>query len=333
MESGIFISYRRDDTRQAAGRLANDLEDVFGAERIFRDIEKIELGVDFDEALTIALKNCEVMLVLIGHGWSGMQNEHGQRRLDMPADWIRTEIATALQRGIRVVPVLVDGAPLPTEAELPEDIRPLIRKQAFKIQDEGWRSSVATLADGLSRLLAPLGTASAAAVPAAAPAPGPVPKLAPGGGSKKLIYAGAAAAAVVVLAVVFGGGGNSAIPETASLPKSEMHSANMSGAWYSPDQRKSLNITQNGADVAVTLWHWDEKKGDWSEAATADTQVDGANFSVKMDFNSKAKKIPADAPNCQFGMLASGDMQSECGAGPVDWTRTVPSSGSGSAKS
>ncbi len=120
MAGGIFISYRRDDSRQAAGRLADALADRFGAQCIFRDVETIELGVDFTQALNQALASCVVMLVLIGRDWLDIRDANGQRRLGLPQDWIRQEIATALKRDIRVVPVLVDGAQLPDEAALPE---------------------------------------------------------------------------------------------------------------------------------------------------------------------------------------------------------------------
>lgn len=152
MTSGIFISYRRDDSRQAAGRLADDLADQLGNERIFRDVEKIELGVDFQQALNQALASCEVMLVLIGRHWSGITDAQGRRRLEQPNDWIRIEIVTALNRGIRVVPVLIDGAQLPSEEELPEDLRPLVRRQALEVADARWKGDVARLAESLSRM-------------------------------------------------------------------------------------------------------------------------------------------------------------------------------------
>ena len=87
MPAGIFISYRRDDSRHAAGRLADDLSQAFGAERIFRDIEGIDLGVDFAQSLEKALAACSVMLVLIGPQWLQVQdNKRGGRRLDQADD-------------------------------------------------------------------------------------------------------------------------------------------------------------------------------------------------------------------------------------------------------
>lgn len=172
MAAGIFVSYRRDDVRQAAGRLADDLAEHFGAAHIFRDIEGIELGVDFVEALNRALNDCVVMLVLIGPHWLDIRDAKGRRRLDDPRDWIRQEITTALERGIRVVPVLIDGTELPPESELPAELQPLVRRQALEIADSRWRGDLQRLVDTLARLpgLTPL-------TPHSRPAPpGPEPK-------------------------------------------------------------------------------------------------------------------------------------------------------------
>lgn len=152
MAGGIFVSYRRDDTRQAAGRLADDLADHFGVAHIFRDIEGIELGVDFAQALNQALEACVVMLVLIGPRWLDIADAQGRRRLDDPRDWIRQEIATALRRGVRVVPVLIDGTALPHEDALSDDLKPLVRRQALEIADSRWRGDLQRLVDTLARI-------------------------------------------------------------------------------------------------------------------------------------------------------------------------------------
>ena len=153
MSAGIFISYRRDESRHAAGRLAEDLSQAFGAGHIFRDIEGIELGVEFSKALEKALASCSVMLVLIGPQWLTMpDHKRGGRRLDQADDWIRQEIATALKRDVRVVPVLLEGAMLPDAADLPADIQPLVRRQAMELSDVRWRGDLQRLVDALARL-------------------------------------------------------------------------------------------------------------------------------------------------------------------------------------
>jgi len=153
MAAGIFISYRRDESRHAAGRLADDLGQIFGTDHIFRDIEGIELGVEFAKSLEKALAACSVMLVLIGPQWLDMPDrKHGGRRLDQADDWIRQEVATALRRDVRVVPVLLEGATLPDASELPADIRSLVGRQAMELSDVRWRGDLQRLVDALAKL-------------------------------------------------------------------------------------------------------------------------------------------------------------------------------------
>lgn len=148
--SGVFISYRHQDSQSAAGRLADSLERRFGKAQIFRDIETIQPGVDFVEAIEGALSSCSAMLAVIGRRWAG--DSGGQNRLHLPNDWIRLEIAAALKRGIRVIPVLVEGAALPVDADLPEDLKPLARRQAHTLSDERWDYDVQQLAAALESL-------------------------------------------------------------------------------------------------------------------------------------------------------------------------------------
>lgn len=143
---GIFISYRRTDTLPWAGHLFADLRDRFGASQVFMDIQGgIPRGANFEQALTAALAGSDALLALIGPQWNSCKRSDGVRRLDVPADWVRNEIATALRRGIPVVPVLFGGARLPPEAELPEDIRTLRKMQDAEITDKRWDYDVGEL--------------------------------------------------------------------------------------------------------------------------------------------------------------------------------------------
>src|SRR5690349_23847305 len=116
--SGVFISYRRTDSDVAAGRLADDLTEIFGPGRVFRDIDSLQAGEDFPRALERALDSCSAVIALIGPHWSSVVDDKGARRLDAPGDWVRLEIARALQRDIRVIPVLL-ATTMPKESELP----------------------------------------------------------------------------------------------------------------------------------------------------------------------------------------------------------------------
>lgn len=146
----IFISYRRDDSAGYAGRLYDRLRGSFAKDRLFMDIDNIPPGEDFVEVLENAIASCNVVLVLIGKQWVSMTNAGGTRRLDDPNDFVRLEIATALRRNVRVIPVLVRGATMPPESALPSDVRPLARRQAFVIGDDDFHHDVDRLIAAIS---------------------------------------------------------------------------------------------------------------------------------------------------------------------------------------
>lgn len=142
--SGIFISYRRDDTGGYAGRLDDDLRGRFGADRIFRDLENIEPGVDFVEALERAIGSCSALIALIGRHWLATDLP-GRRRLADEDDFVVQEIRKALDQNILVIPVLVGGATMPSGADLPPALRRLSRLNALEISDSRWRFDVERL--------------------------------------------------------------------------------------------------------------------------------------------------------------------------------------------
>jgi hypothetical protein len=149
--SRIFISYRRDDSAGWTGRLVGYLKDKFGADSIFSDIDTIEPGADFTDAITRAVGACDVLLAVIGPRWLIDTDTNKQRRLDDPADWVRTEITAALNRKIRVIPVLVGKAGMPAERELPPEIKALAERQAHELSDKRWEYDCQRLATMLEK--------------------------------------------------------------------------------------------------------------------------------------------------------------------------------------
>lgn len=145
----IFISYREKDSAGEAGRLVDSLKEHFEDDQIFMDIDKIEPGVDFSDAISHSLECCDVMLAIIGPRWMGDTKQISRIKND--GDWVRLEIATALARNIRVVPVLVDGAELPTAEELPDDLQPLLKRQAYEISNKRWRYDTDQLIEFLEK--------------------------------------------------------------------------------------------------------------------------------------------------------------------------------------
>ena len=165
----IFISYRRDDSAPYAGRLYDRLAAHFGAAQVFMDIDQIEPGEDFVEVIQRKVGACETAVVLIGKAWLGIADATGRRRLDDPEDFVRLEVAAALQRGVRVVPVLVGGAAMPRAEQLPAVLAPLSRRNAVELSDSRFHRDVDRLVQALARPPAP--APASASPPASAPAP------------------------------------------------------------------------------------------------------------------------------------------------------------------
>lgn len=134
----IFISYRREDTSGHAGRLFDCIRERFGDESVFMDVTDISPGDDFTSALDSALASCRVVLVIVGTQWLTSLAADGRRRLDNPDDPVRMEVGHALRSGARVIPVLVRGASMPAERDLPDDLRGLARRQAQEVSDSRW---------------------------------------------------------------------------------------------------------------------------------------------------------------------------------------------------
>jgi WD40 repeat protein len=152
---GIFVSYRRQDTRHVAGRLFDRLAERFGKAHAFMDVVSIEPGLDFTEAIDEAISRCDVLLALIGQSWLGAVDEDGRRRLDNPDDLVLLEVKGALDQGVRVIPVLVDGASAPRRDELPEVIAGLIRRNWMRLDHDTFDSDVGGLIDLLDRIIRP----------------------------------------------------------------------------------------------------------------------------------------------------------------------------------
>jgi hypothetical protein len=151
--AGVFISYRREDSPGHAGRLFDRVRARFGARTVFMDVTAIDAGVDFVDAIERAVGACDVLLAVIGPQWSSAADHVGRRRLDSPTDFVRVEIGGALKRNVRVVPVLVDGARLPSPSELPDDLQPLLRRNAVELRDPRWDADVEQLLSALEPIV------------------------------------------------------------------------------------------------------------------------------------------------------------------------------------
>lgn len=160
----IFISYRRDDSEGHAGRLFEDLSDRFGKTSVFMDVAGIEPGRDFRRVIEQQVASCGVLLTVIGKNWLTAADEQGRRRLDDPYDFVHLETASALQRDIPVIPVLVHGARMPRPEQLPDVLKDLAFRNSVELTHARWSSDVRLLIDALM----PYADATADATPQAA---------------------------------------------------------------------------------------------------------------------------------------------------------------------
>ena len=152
--SRIFISYRREDAAYPAGWLFDRLADKFGKNQVFKDVNSIQLGEDFVEVITAAVKSCDVLLAVIGERWLTITDEQGQQRLENPSDFVRLEIETALARNIRVIPILVGGAQMPRADQLPPSLAKLAHRNALELSPSRFSSDTSRLLAVLERTIA-----------------------------------------------------------------------------------------------------------------------------------------------------------------------------------
>jgi len=130
----IFLSYRREDSAGVAGRIFDRLRAHFGNDAVFMDIDTIPFGEDFREHIDAAVSQCEVVLAVVGRKWAGKTQT--RRRIDDPRDFVRIELESALARNLPVIPILIDHARMPGEADLPSSLSRLAFRNAVEV-DQG----------------------------------------------------------------------------------------------------------------------------------------------------------------------------------------------------
>ena len=135
--SKIFLSYRRDDSKDVCGRINDALRRSFGPQSVFKDVDSIGGGVDFRRSISDAVSQSRVMLVIIGPSWLTIMDLAGKPRLANPDDVVRLEVELALlSQDMLVIPVLVNGASMPTKAQLPDSLSELAFRNARKVDSD-----------------------------------------------------------------------------------------------------------------------------------------------------------------------------------------------------
>ncbi|TCO48920.1 toll/interleukin-1 receptor domain-containing protein [Actinocrispum wychmicini] len=144
----IFLNYRTEDEKFGVALLDEMLSQRFGTAAVFLAAKSIDLGVPWEQAMFDAVTGSDVLLAIIGRNWLTATNEHGERRLDDPADFVRREIQLALEHGKQVIPVRLD-VPRVRAEHLPDDLKALTTLQDIEVRFRNRELDVNRLADKL----------------------------------------------------------------------------------------------------------------------------------------------------------------------------------------
>jgi TIR domain len=197
----IFVCYRRDDSSAEAARITDWLDRHFGEDEVFMDITAIGLGDDFVAKIEDEIDSIDALIAVIGRRWLETDAE-GKSRIEDPEDYVRIEIARALGRDIRVIPVLVQGAEMPPKSELPEDIQSLTRRNALRMTLEQFKAEIGQLIKALEGIVTTEKEREPDPLP---PTPSPT-KAVPQALSDGAWLAGLVASAVLLLGIGFNSG-------------------------------------------------------------------------------------------------------------------------------
>jgi pterin-4a-carbinolamine dehydratase len=145
-----FISYRRSDASPASRALHSQLRDRFGPSRVFMDVGAISVGDQWPDRLQRAVDQATVLIAVMGPGWLTAADRFGRRRLDLPTDWVRNEILSAVNAQKPILPLLIGtGCEMPPPEGLPGELQPLLNHQALRLRDERWDDDVDALVSTL----------------------------------------------------------------------------------------------------------------------------------------------------------------------------------------
>jgi len=138
MSKKVFISYRREDTADAAGRVYDRLWRVLSKPNVFYDVSTIHGGQDFIEKILSAIGRSDAALIFIGPNWLAPVQQTSKPRIWEENDYVRAEVRAVLARRILTLPVLVAGARMPKSEELPEDINAIATINALPLRRESF---------------------------------------------------------------------------------------------------------------------------------------------------------------------------------------------------
>jgi len=314
--SGIFISYRREDSAAHAGRLYDRLANRFGAQQVFMDVDDIPPGAEFAAHIDARVASCDAMVVVIGKHWLTVRNAEGQLRLSDPTDFLGLEVALALQRSVLVIPVLVAGAAMPKTEELRKDLQPLARRNALTVNDQEFQRDADILIETLERIpgLAK-NTATISDERAAL--------------RRKLLRRLWWKAPIIFLLMVFAvwWQGRHERNEQANTERPSAASPAIAGSWsgevtysWGDKYKEEFLFQPEGAKLFGTASFLGAKRG------IEEGKVDGANLSFFIRFQEVSGDTTTEHKNYYWGKLEGSEIhlriQDDRGSPPVDFVLT-----------
>jgi hypothetical protein len=170
----IMVSYRRNDAQDVAGRISDYLVAKYGEKSVFFDVDSIPTGVNYHTRIETEILQSDVMVAVIGLGWLGANPNGKPPRVNDPGDPVRVEIETAIQHKKPILPLLVNGAKMPEESELPDSLHELHFYNATKVDSgQDFRMHMRRLIDSINETLGTQEGQSPLSTPSAVPATTP----------------------------------------------------------------------------------------------------------------------------------------------------------------
>jgi hypothetical protein len=146
----LFISYRRADTHVWGRLIMEYLTKAIPGVEVLLDVVSSVPGDVFPEAIERNVRRADLVLALIGKEWL---REVQDRDALSRNDYMRAELRFAIDSKVRIIPLLVDGAFMPQDSELPEDIRPVARLHAVNMSNETLDRDAPYLVETIRKML------------------------------------------------------------------------------------------------------------------------------------------------------------------------------------
>ncbi|MCA1701839.1 MAG: toll/interleukin-1 receptor domain-containing protein [Actinobacteria bacterium] len=287
---GVFISYRRSDSRGSAGRLYDNLEDRFGCDRVFRDLDALEPGAQYEEAIERFVQSCDAVVAVIGNQWLDARDEQGRRRIDDPADLVRRELEAAIEHEKLVIPVLVEDAAMPRADELPGRLAGLAGRNALPVSDTRWDYDVGRLVEVLERALGPAPKGSRRRAPEGGQQPpvatvpdgarwatsAPAPATAPPNRTRTVALVAVGVVVALVLALSMAGGGSPEASLSLSVSEAAPGTAvTLSGSGFEPGESVWVAVDGENPDETAA-----DDDGDISVPFTVPSETRTGEYTV-----------------------------------------------------